>query len=201
MSLERRLREGMDRVTDDVHPDVDRHLRTSLRSGGRRIVVRRAVAAAGALALVALVGVAGLRLLAAGEAAPRPAGPPSPPAITPATIAGTYTVTVHPIPAVVDGIALAGEWTFELRADGSMSITPPPDIPVAAEGYGFEIRDGRFETNAFVDDLCSVAQERGRPVGVYSFELVGDDLVLDARDDACAARVEILDDRTLVAAG
>lgn len=201
MSLERRLREGMDRVTGEVDPDVDRHLHTSVRSGRRRIVVRRAAAVAGALVVVALVGVAGQRLLDADEAAPRPGGPPSPAEITPASIAGTYTVTVHPIPAVVDGIALAGEWTFELRADGSMSIEAPPGIPVAAEGYGFEIRDGRFETTAFVDDLCSAAQERGRPVGDYTIERAGDDLVLDARDDACAARVEILDDRTLVAAG
>ena len=195
MSLDRRLREGVDRLTSDIEPDVERHLRTSRTRARRRIVVRRVGAVAAAVACVALVVIAGPRLLDADETAPRPADRPSPSAITTASIAGSYTVTVHPIPAVVDGVALAGEWTFELRSDGSMSITPPPGLPVA-EGYGFEIRDGRFETSAFADDLCSEAPG----VGVYAIERVDHDLALDAQDDPCAARLEILDDRILVGA-
>jgi hypothetical protein len=201
MSLERRLREGVGRLTADVDPDVERHLHASLRSGRRRIVVRRAGAAVGVLAVVALAAIAVPRVLDTITGEGRPAGRPSPSAtITTESVAGRYTVTVAPGPAVVDDLGLAGAWAFELHADGSMAIAPPPGLAVAVEGYTFTIRDGRFETNAFVNDLCNEAQGLGQPLGVYRIDVDGDDLVLDAQNDACPARVEILDDAILRAA-
>jgi hypothetical protein len=202
MSLERRLHEGVDRLTAGVDPDVERHLHASLRSGRRRILVRRASAVVGALAVLALLAITVPRALEAFTEQGRPAGRPSPSAPSTAmeSVAGTYTIIVDPGPAVVDELGLAGAWTFELRADGSMTIAPPPGVPVPVETYTFGISDGRLQTNAFVDDLCAEEGRTGHAIGVYGVELVGDDLVLDAQSDFCVARVAILDDTTLRAA-
>jgi hypothetical protein len=198
MSLERRLREGVDRLTADVDPDVERHLHTSLRSGRRRILVRRAGSAAGALAVAALAVITVPRVLDSVTDGARPGVQPSPSStITTASVAGTYTLTVDPGPSVVDELGLAGAWTFELRADGTMTITPPPGLAVATDGHNFRIREGVFETNAFVNDLCNEAQGANQVLGTYRIERVGDDLILDAQADACLARVEILDDTIL----
>jgi hypothetical protein len=197
MPLERRLREGVDRLTAGVDPDVELHLHTSLRSGRRRVVVRRAGAAVGALVVVVLASITVPRLVDSLTTGPRPGGEPSPSAVTRESIAGTYTVTVDPGPDVVDDLGLDGTWTFELRPEGSMSITPPPSVAVAGEGHNFDIVDGGWVTNAFVNDLCNEAQGQGQLLGTYRVEFVGDDLVLDAQDDACMARVEILDDAIL----
>lgn len=200
MSLDRRLHEGIGRLTAGVDPDVERHLHTSLRSGRRRIVVRRVSAVAGTMAALALVAIAGPRLIDAPDTAPRPAvrpSGPSPSAVGVETIAGTYTVTVDPGPEVVDEVGLAGEWTIELRPDGSMGIEPPPGLAGPFEGYTFDIRDGRFVTDAFVNDLCNEAQGANQPLGTYRLEMIHDDLVLDAQSDVCDARVEILDSALL----
>jgi hypothetical protein len=204
MSLDRRLREGVDRLTAGVDPDVERHLRTSRRSGSRRILVRRAAAVVGGAAAVAILAVAGPRVLDMPREAPRPAGRPSPTPITAESVAGTYTVTVDSGPQAVDEFGLAGEWTFDLRVDGSMGITGPPGLAasVSLEGYRFEVRDGAFDTNVFVNDLCNEAQGLGAPTGFYRLDVViGGDLVLDVRADACEARVEIFDGAILRASG
>jgi hypothetical protein len=199
MSLDRRLREGVGRMTAGIDPDVERHLHTSLRSGRRRILVRRASSIVGAMGAIALIAVVGPRLIDWLELGSRPASRPSPSAIGAGTIAGTYTLTVEAGPEVVDALGLAGEWTFELLADGSMAISPPPGLAVAAE-HTFTISDGRFITSAFANDLCNEAEGQGHALGTYGIELVGEDLVLDAQNDFCLARVEILDDAILRAA-
>jgi hypothetical protein len=194
MSLDRRLREGIDRLTSDIDPDVERHLQSSRRVARRRIRIRRTATGLGVAASIALVVLVGPRVLDAVRTAPVPADRPTPSVVVgPETIAGTYTVTVDPGPAVVEENALAGIWTFELSPDGSMVVTPPPAYPGTVEGFSFEVDSGVFRTDAFVNDLCNESQGAGVPVGEYRWELVGEDLELDTRADTCAGRAAILD--------
>ncbi|HEY3214110.1 MAG TPA: hypothetical protein VGL16_12990 [Actinomycetota bacterium] len=192
MSLDRLIREGVDRLTSDVDPDVERHLYTSLRGARRRVRTRRITLAVGTVASIALVLIAGPRLLDVLNDRPAPANRPSPVVIGPEAIAGTYTVTVADGPAVVAEAGLAGEWTVKLRPDGTMGMIAPPTFTGSLEGISFEVDGDRLRTNAFVNDLCNEAQGVGLAVGVYRWELVGDDLLLEPQDDACEGRVAIL---------
>jgi hypothetical protein len=192
MSLDRRLREGFERLISDIVPDVERHLHVSHRVARRRIIMRRVAMTATSLAVLAVVVVTGPRLLEAFRTERLPAGPPSPSAaIGPETIAGTYTVTVDAGPEVVERFGLAGEWTLELNGDGSISMTAPASFDGSVEGYTFDVSGNVFVTNAFVNDVCNEAQGQGRPVGRYEWELVGGDLVLRSTDDACPGRTQI----------
>jgi hypothetical protein len=194
MSLDRRLREGIDRLTSEIDPDVERNLQSSRRVARRRVRLRRAATGVGVAASIALVVLVGPRVLDAVRTTRVPADRPTPSTVVgPQTIAGTYTVTVDPGRAVVDENALAGTWTFELSPDGSMVVTAPPTYPGTVEGISFEVKGGVFRTDAFVNDLCNVSQGAGTPVGEYRWELVGGDLELDVRADTCAGRAAIFD--------
>ena len=189
MSLDRRLREGVDRLTSDIDPDVERHLHTSRTKARRRIVVRRLAVTAAAVAGFALVLVAGPRVLDAVRSEPVPADQPT---VGPEAVAGTYAIEIAPDTGVVDEQGLAGTWTFELAEDGSMVIDAPNTFIGTVEGYTWEIEGGVLRTDAFVNDLCNEAQGAGVPVGEYRWEVIGGDLILDVRSDRCEARTEIL---------
>jgi hypothetical protein len=194
MPLDRRLREGMSRLTADVDPDVDRILQTSVRVARRRIIVRRASVVLQAAAVLALVVVAGPRLLDMLSTSGTPADRPTPSHVDgPQAIAGTYPIEVSGGPAVVDDQGLAGTWTLQLQEDGSIDVTAPASFAGSVQGYSFDVDGNVLRTDAFVNDLCNEAQGAGVPVGTYRWELIGRDLVLDATDDACPGRVAILD--------
>jgi hypothetical protein len=194
MSLDRRLRDATQRLTSDIDPDVDRHLHTTVRGARRRVVIRRAGAGLGVAAAIALLVLVGPRLLDALETPTTPGRTSPSPILGPETIAGTYVTTVDPGSPIVEENGLAGTWTFELGADGSMTVTAPAAFTGALEGYMFDLDGGVFRTNAFVNDLCNEAQGLGRPIGEYGWELVAGDLVFQARADACLARAAIFDD-------
>ena len=58
MSVERRLREGLERSASAVQPDVGRRLPEAIARGRRRRRARRASLIAGTVAALAVVGVA-----------------------------------------------------------------------------------------------------------------------------------------------
>ena len=186
MSLDRRLREEIDRITSELRPDVERHLDQAIRHGRRRIALRRAgaiFAVAGAIAGAVVIGPHALHDLR--NLTRHPTGPANPTITigTPA-IAGTYSRIVSAKDPAIQSSHLAGRWTIELRPDGTMAVTAPPSFAGVLSGVQFRARGGTFRTNIFVQDVCS-----GSTPPTYEWARVGGYLTFNPIADECAARV------------
>jgi len=194
MSLDRRLREGLGRITAAIDPDVDWHLRRAVRDARRRVALRRAsVALAAAAAIIASV-VIGPRALDALWSSTRqpPTGQPAPTIAAPTTvgnqaIAGTYSHTVPADDPATQSNRLAGRWRIELRPDGTMAVTAPAAFTGVLSGSQFQVQADTFRTTLFIQDLCS-----NLPVPTYRWTRVGDRLRFTPVDDRCGARVTVL---------
>ena len=188
MPLDRRLRDGIDRLTSQVDPDVDRSLDRTFHRARRTIALRRAGAAAVvavSIALAIVIGPHAIDLLHT-EQLPSPAATPT--NTNPAVIAGMYeTIVPNDQPAVRrDG--LAGRWTITLSADGTMTLLPPSSYSGPRSGYGFQVSGDRFRTDLFSTSVCA-----GIPPGEYRWTLSGAALTLTPVDDRCEARAAFLD--------
>jgi hypothetical protein len=194
MSLDRRLREGLGRITAGIDPDVDWHLRRAVRDARRRVALRRAGAALAVAAAIIASVVLGPRALDALSSVtrPPPAGQPTPTVAAPTTlgnqaIAGTYRRTVPADDPDAQSNRLAGRWTIQLRGDGTMAVTAPAGFTGVLSGSQFQVQADTFRTTLFIQDLCS-----NLPVPTYRWTRVGDRLTFTPIDDRCGARVTVL---------
>jgi hypothetical protein len=194
MPVERRIREGTERNAAVLDPDVERFLGSVVRRSRRRVVVRRALAAAITVPALIVAIVAGPRLLEANRGAgrPTPATQPTPtvatmPPIT-SPFAGTvFTRTVADGLAVVQANGIAGRWTIVTDARGRMRILAPRSFAGAAASRPFELNGDQLRTDAFSDGICA-----GLPAGTYGWTRVTRYLVLTPISDLCDARVWVL---------
>jgi hypothetical protein len=201
MSLDRRMRDGLARITSGIEPDLDPHLRAVVRTGRRRIAFRRATVALIAMAAVAGGIFVGPRAFDAVENfEQRPAGQPTtgPPttAIGAQAIAGTYTRAVPTNGPEVRRNHLEGTWTIELRPDGSMAVTGPPSFTGVVSGAQFQVQGDTFRTTLFIQDVCS-----NLPVPTYRWTRVGNRLTFTPVDDRCRGRVAVLSSGPWVSGG
>jgi hypothetical protein len=193
MSLDRRLREGLDRSSSAIEErSFDRVLDGVVARGRRRRRVRRV--AAGALALAALIAAVVIApkaldaIRSLGEA--RPASPQQ----LLRQIAGTYTIEVDRADSAVEEFDLAGTWTISLLPTGAMMISPPPaylrswDQPT---GDVFTVAADTLRTNA-LGRLCTSS------IGTYTWVLRDDRLTLGPVSDDCVARRALLTNTTWV---
>ena len=126
------------------------------------MVAGRATALAAGLAIVAVGGPRVVGLLRTDQ----PAGPtPSPSVAAPdfSSIAGTYAVELTNGDATVAANYMAGTWTIELGADGTMQLSIPAGFTQedqAPAGSAFSLSASQFRTNLFYSDVC-------HSVGVY----------------------------------
>jgi hypothetical protein len=194
MSLDRRLREGLGRITAGIDPDVDWHLHQAVRSARRRVALRRAGATlAVAAAIIASVVIGPRALDALWSSSRQPAaGPPPPTVAAPTTlgnqaIAGTYSRTVPADDPDARSNRLAGRWRIKLRPDGTMAVTAPAGFTGVLSGSQFQVQADTFRTTLFIQDLCS-----NLPVPTYRWTRVGDRLRFTPVDDRCRARVAVL---------
>jgi hypothetical protein len=187
MSLDRRLREGLDRSSSAIEErPFDGVLDGVVARGRRRRRVRRV--AAGTLALAALIAAVVIApkaldaIRSLGET--RPASPQQ----LLRQIAGTYAFTVDRADGAVEEFDLAGTWTISLLPTGAMMITPPPaylrswDQPT---GDVFTVAADTIRTNA-LSRLCTSR------IGTYTWVLRDDRLTLAPVSDDCAARRALL---------
>jgi hypothetical protein len=187
MPLDRRLRDGVDRLTSQVDPDVDRSLDRTFRRARRTIALRRVGAASVVAASIALAIVVGPRAIDAlrSEPGPRPAATPTLKDV--AFVAGTYeTVVPNDEPAVRQN-GLAGRWTIRFGTDGVMTVTAPDSFTGVTSGTLFEIQGDRLRTNLFVQDVCS-----NIPTNSYRWTEQGTKLTFIAVEDPCQGRVAVL---------
>jgi hypothetical protein len=187
MSLDRRLREGLDRSSSAIEERLfDRVLEGVVARGRRRRRVRRI--AAGTLALAALIGAVVIApkaldaIRSIGET--RPASPQD----LMRQIAGTYTIEVDRSGGAVEAFDMAGTWRVRLLPTSAMKIMPPPtylrswDPPT---GDVFTVAADRLRTNA-LGRLCLGS------IGTYTWFLHDDRLSLAPVTEDCAARRALL---------
>lgn len=192
MPVERRIREGMQRNADVLHPDVDRALASVVRRTRRRSLVRRSLTAAVTVPAVVIAIVFGPRVLDMRErSGPVPLGnnptssvtPPS----TPSPLAGTFTRMLAGDRAVVQANGIAGRWTIETDAQGRTRLLAPPSFTGAPVSRPFVVQGSELRTDALGLDACS-----GLPAGTYRWVRAGRYLVLTPVSDPCDARAWVL---------
>jgi hypothetical protein len=189
MSLDRRLRDALEREAATIDPDVGRGM-MAVEARARR----RATAGLGPLlmagAAVVLLAV-GLQTLRSTAPDAGPGGSMSPTVLSPsprtADIAGTYRATLDASDGGAELADVAGRWTMDLRPDGVVLMAPPATFregSTAQSGVAYSIDGERFRSNLFA--------ERCNSVGVYGWVLDGDVLTLTPVDDDCALRRAVL---------
>jgi hypothetical protein len=188
VSIDRRLREDLERDAARVSVDVERNL-GAVEGRARH---RPASNLLPALAAAAIIAVAiAVRL----PSAPSTGSPTAAPSIHPtalattdpgyAAIAGTYRVALD---AVVDGADVRGTWTMELVQDGELVVSPPPTFAGPSQvptGVSFSLAGDRFRTDLFYNDYC-------RSVGTYTWSGGDGALQLVPVQDDCAIRRAVL---------
>jgi hypothetical protein len=185
MSLDRRLRDALQRSSAVVDPDVERNLATVRRRTRRLVIGQRVTGALLAIAVVAAVVIAGPRLLdVIGSQRKTPTATPSP-----STLIGSYKVDLTGADGRLAALGLAGPWTLTLNGDGSILWNAPPGAGVT-EGLPrdtYQVTGTQLVTNLFQTSLC-----RGSGVGSYSWTRSGGMLTLVVVRDGCELRRAIL---------
>lgn len=185
MSIERRLREGLERSASAVQPDMGRRLPEAIARGRRRRRARRGSLVVGTVAALAAIGFAVPHLTTFAERSPHPAVSRGP-TLTPgpyAAIAGTYTSTLRATSPVIRDNGMAGTWTLRLQPNHVITVSAPRSFRGELTAIAFRIQGDRFTTNAFVNDpRCA------NDVGVYRWQRAGATLVFTPISDTCALR-------------
>jgi hypothetical protein len=188
MSLDRRLRDELQREAARIEPDAGRGL-VVVEARARR----RATAGLGSLLAAAAVVllVVGVQALQSASPDTEPGGSVPPTLLSPspgtADIAGTYRATLEASDGGAEFADVAGEWTMELRPDGVMLMAPPAAFREGStpqSGAAYSIDGERFRSNLF-QQLCN-------SIGVYAWNLDGGVLTLTSVDDSCALRRVVL---------
>jgi hypothetical protein len=186
MSLDSRLRQGLERSASGATADLVDNLPDALARGRRRrrvIFAARATAIAAALVIVSVVG----PRLVGSIRTEQPAGPTPSPSGAPtdfSAIAGTYTVELTNADASVAANHMAGAWTIQLNPDGSMQLSIPAGFTREGQspiGNAFTLAANQFRTNLFYNDFC-------QSIGVYRWQLRGTRLTFTPLNEDCTVR-------------
>jgi hypothetical protein len=188
MSIETRLRRGLERSANGATDDLVDNLPDALVRGRRR---RRVIVSAKATAIVAglaVVALGGPRLIDAVRTG-QPAATPSPTVTATdfSAIAGTYTFELSDADGTVAANHMAGTWTIQLKLDGAMELSVPAGFTregQAPAGNAFTLAASQFRTNLFFSDFC-------HSVGVYRWSLRGTRLTFTPLSEDCPVRQAI----------
>jgi len=178
MSVEDRLRHGLERNAISFVPEGERRL-TAVRARQRR---RRGLQASAVAAVATVTAFLGLGVLTGGDPDVRPASPAEnrTASSTAPVLTGEYTRRLR------DAGDRTGRWVLGFGAEGTLDVTAPPGYRGVVSGALFTTDQG-LRTNLFDQDLCS-----GRGLGTYTWGRSGTVLELVVVDDTCAARVGLL---------
>lgn len=190
MSLDRRLRDELQRAAEGIDPDVERGLNVVEARARRRSTVGPGSLLVAATAVVLVI--VGVQALPSTPPDARPGGTMPPtvlvsPSPSPGDIVGTYRASLQPSDGGAELGDIAGEWTMELTPDGVMLMAPPATFREGGSvqsGVAYSIDGERFQTNLF-QQLCN-------SIGAYSWALDSGMLSLAAVEDDCALRRAVL---------
>ena len=194
MPFEQRMREGLHRAATSVDPAVERSLHRVMSGRRRRRATRRilAVAAAGLVALVLVLGVPAIRSLVPDDGANDAAGG--------GTLAGFYQTTLRESDVSEVDSTMAGRWRMRLRPDGAVELAPPVTFlaqsgrPACAGNNSpcrYDAEGSTLRTNLVVGTPGAQCNS----LGVYAWDLQRGRLAIRIVDDACQARRTLLSTR------
>ena len=188
MSIDSRLRQGLERSASGATTDLVDDLPDALRRGHRRKRVLVAARITTVAAVVAIVAVVGPRLVSSirNEQPAAPTPTPSLGSTDFSAVAGTYTVELSSTDATVAANHMAGTWTIQLGRDGAMRFSVPAGF--AREGHApaggaFTLSGSRFLTGLFYRGLCA-----GNSTAVYRWQLRGTQLTFAPLSEDCGIR-------------
>jgi len=190
MSIDNRLRQGFERSASSATADLVDDLPNALARGRRRKRVLVALRATVVLTVVAIVVVAGPRLVSSLRTE-QPGVPNPTPSIGTSdfsAIAGTYAVELTNADATVAANRMAGVWTIQLGPDGAMQLSIPGGFSREGQtpaGNAFTLAASQLRTNLFYNDFC-------HSIGVYRWQLRGTRLTLTPLSEDCAVRQAVL---------
>ncbi len=171
MSLDRRLRDALQRSSSVVDPDVGRNLAIVRRRTRRAVIRQRVTTTLLAAAMVAAAVVLGPRLLDIIRS--QHETPPARP--SPSALVGSYNADLTGAGGPLATARLAGPWTLTLSG---VTEGLPRDT--------YQVTGTQLVTNLF-RSLC-----RGSGVGSYSWTRSGGTLTLVTVRDGCQLRRAIL---------
>lgn len=185
MPLDRRLRDGMQRIAADLETDLEGRLAATLQDA-RRAGHRQQLRAVLALATVILAVVLAPPLIdALRNRTPGVGAGPSP---TPAvSLSGTYATRLVSTDIAATSNRMPGEWTIQFGSSGILTVTTPPGFTGTRSGYSFQVTGEQFRTDLFGADVCSTLLP-----GTYRWSLGSDRLTFTVVDDSCPGRVALL---------
>jgi hypothetical protein len=197
MSIDTRLRQGLERSASGATTDLVDDLPDALARGRRRKLVLVAVRATTVAAVLAIVTVVGPRLVSSirNEQPAVPAPTPSIGTTDFSAIAGTYTVELSNTDATVAANRMAGTWRIELGPDGAISLSIPAGFTregQAPAGNAFTLAASQFRTNLFYNDFC-------HSIGVYRWQLRGTRLTFTPMNEDCAVRRAVFESQQWIA--
>jgi hypothetical protein len=184
MTIDARLREGLQRSMSAIDTDAEHHLNDARRRGHKRLVIRRAVAAIAVAAIFAIVVVAAPHVLdlVRDQRHHQPAISPS---LLP--IFGTYSTTISAKDTTGGRDAgSVGTWLLTLDRDGTLDLASLTNGDRGRSVTQYQTTGGEFLTTALAGSTCS-----GSGLGRYSWSRSGALLTFTVVSDACPLRVAI----------
>lgn len=188
MSIDRRLRTGLQRSSEAIKPNVSAALQAvenrTRRERRTRMIARLAVAAA-AVVVVATAGPALVHRLRGWGTDVLPAEPRSP--------VGTYLVDIS-MSDIAQREGMVGRWVVTLRPDGVIHITPPDSFAGNPYGASYQTDGDLLRTNAFISSPgCQRSTDQ---IGTYRWVRTATELSFTIVADNCDARRLLFGDQT-----
>ena len=192
MSLDRRLRDELQREAARIEPDVGRSLDVvEARARHQSTSGLGSLLAAAVAVVIVVASVQALRStspdIGPGGSVPPGVLPSPSPSRSSAEIVGTYLAALDASDGGAEFTDVAGEWTMELTPDGVMLMAPPATFREGGSvqsGVAYSIDGELFRTNLF-QQLCN-------SIGDYGWVLDGGTLTLGPAEDDCALRRAVL---------
>jgi hypothetical protein len=178
MSIDRRLRAGLQHSAEAVRSDVAGALHAVERRARRQrriVAIARLAATAVVAVVVAIVGTVAVHRLRGEGLNVLPAGPP----------AGTYVVDI-PSSDLAQRQGMVGRWVVTLRSDGVLNLTPPEAFTGNPYGASYQTDGDLLRTNAFMSSPG--CQGTGDPIGTYRWVRTATKLTFTIIADSCNAR-------------
>jgi hypothetical protein len=181
MTLDRRLKDALQRASEDVDPAVELRLERTIKRAAARD--RAPVGNIVAVLLIVAVALVGLRYsgLIDGIIGSRP------PDLR--AVAGTYSVSLRETDEAVTSLGLAGEWSLTLSGSGAIELRPPATFAGSqAQGHTYSLDGHILRTDLYYNDYCD-------SIGVFTWERTATELILTPAVDECQIRRVLLGTR------
>jgi hypothetical protein len=187
MSLDKRVRDALERTSLIVDPDVPRDLASVHRKARRAVIRQRTTMVLVAAGLVVLTLFFGPRVLEVIR--DQRHVPASPPPVAAGPLPGSYRVDLTGTGGSIASSGVDGAWSMTFNGDGSIVWNPPPGSGLieSLPRDTYQASEATLTTNLFARSLC-----QGSGIGTYGWVRSGGTLMLDATSDDCAVRRAIL---------